>query len=87
MKTLLPKLIGAALISFPVALNYWAGAVALFAHHPTYWQIYSAFLITTPILLCSRTHSTLSRALQFATVIALLAWIFRLVGIIPNAPF
>ena len=78
------------IFNFPVSLNYWAGLVALFAKHPTYWQIYTftGIILCLLALLGKEAYKTLlGQVCQCATLICFLAWLLRLVGIMPNAPF
>lgn len=85
------KLIGIAIASPLLAWNYWAGTVAIFAHHPNFLQVWAASAILLfPIALTISeipNQTILSRIMRAATVIALFAWVIRLVGIMPNAPF
>lgn len=77
---------GMAFGSLLLAWNYWAGAVALFANHPNYSQVYFTTLILCPFLLGGR-KTLFTRVAQTLTAIALIAWVIRLTGIMSNAPF
>ena len=89
--TLSNKLSSLAIVSPLAAWNYWAGIVALFARHPSYLQVWAATVILVLpgfLTLSSESHKSLySKLLQLASITAFFAWVIRLVGIMPNAPF